>query len=289
MLQRTLIPLRSIGIVGSRRCLPVSFVRMCSTSEKDSEKNWELTHPRQRALEKADYMMTHPIWTTEELNSVEITHRPCEKLSDYIAYGSVSLLRFNFDLFSGYFFGTMDESKWLTRICFLETVAGVPGMVAAMVRHLHSLRLMTRDHGWIHTLLEEAENERMHLLTALTLKKPGKMFRAAVLITQGLFVNFWFFAYLVSPNFCHRFVGYLEEEAVATYTKCLKQLDAGDLPLFAKMPAPDIAIKYWKMPKDAQVRDLLLAIRADEGHHRDVNHGFASQHSDATNPWGPGK
>jgi len=42
----------------------------------------------------------------------------------------------------------------------LETVAGVPGMVGAMARHLRSLRTMTRDHGWIHTLLEEAENER---------------------------------------------------------------------------------------------------------------------------------
>lgn len=39
--------------------------------------------------------------------------------------------------------------------------AGVPGMVAGMLRHLHSLRRMERDHGWIHTMLEEAENERM--------------------------------------------------------------------------------------------------------------------------------
>lgn len=26
-------------------------------------------------------------------------------------------------------------------------------MVAAMTRHLHSLRRLKRDHGWIHTLL----------------------------------------------------------------------------------------------------------------------------------------
>ncbi len=39
------------------------------------------------------------------------------------------------------------------RIIMLETVAGVPGMVAAMTRHLYSLRRMSRDHGWIHTLL----------------------------------------------------------------------------------------------------------------------------------------
>ena len=74
-----------------------------------------------------------------------------------LAYYSVYVLRKMFDLFSGYawgkLWGTLDERKWLTRIVFLETVAGVPGMVGAMVRHLRSLRHMDRDHGWIHTLL----------------------------------------------------------------------------------------------------------------------------------------
>lgn len=32
-------------------------------------------------------------------------------------------------------------------------IAGVPGMVAGMLRHLHSLRRMKRDHGWIHVRL----------------------------------------------------------------------------------------------------------------------------------------
>ena len=60
-----------------------------------------------------------------------------------------------------------------------------PGMIGAMVRHLKSLRRMTRDHCWIHTLLEEAENERMHLLTALELRRPGPLFKIAVVGTQG--------------------------------------------------------------------------------------------------------
>ena len=60
-----------------------------------------------------------------------------------------------------------------------------PGMIGAMVRHLKSLRRMTQDHGWIHTLLEEAENERMHLLTALELRRPGPLFKIAVIGTQG--------------------------------------------------------------------------------------------------------
>lgn len=37
----------------------------------------------------------------------------------------------------------------------------------------------------IHTLLEEAENERMHLLTFMQLRQPGILFRAAVLGGQG--------------------------------------------------------------------------------------------------------
>jgi threonyl-tRNA synthetase len=50
-------------------------------------------------------------------------------------------------------------------------------------------------------LQEEAENERMHLLTALQLKQPGKLFKAAVWVTQGIFFNFFFAAYLVSPRY----------------------------------------------------------------------------------------
>ena len=30
------------------------------------------------------------------------------------------------------------------------------------------------------------------------------------------------------------------------------------------MQAPDVAIKYWSLPEDAKMRDLLLAVRADE-------------------------
>jgi hypothetical protein len=42
----------------------------------------------------------------------------------------------------------MTEEKWITRFIFLESVAGVPGMVAGMLRHLKSIRRMRRDNGW---------------------------------------------------------------------------------------------------------------------------------------------
>ena len=78
-------------------------------------------------------------------------------------------------------------------------------------------RFSHRDHGWIHTLLEEAENERLHLLTFLKLKQPGPVFRFMVLVSQGVMFNAFFLAYII-PKTCHRFVGYIEEEAVHTYT-----------------------------------------------------------------------
>jgi len=147
---------------------------------------------------------------------------------------------------------------------------------------------MKRDHGWIHTLLEEAENERMHLLTALKLKQPSMLFRAAVWLSQGIFFNFFFASYLISPRFCHRFVGYLEEEAVKTYTHLLRDLDENKLPKWNDLPAPDIARQYWKLSEDAKWRDVVAVIRADEAHHRDVNHTFAGLQLEHPNPFPPG-
>ncbi|CAF5163064.1 unnamed protein product, partial [Rotaria sp. Silwood1] len=89
---------------------------------------------------------------------------------------------------------------------------------------------MRRDYGWIHTLLSEAENERMHLLTFLELRQPDWIFRSLVLLGQGVFFNAFFLTYLLSPRICHRFVGFLEEEAVITYTRCIEELDNGKLP-----------------------------------------------------------
>ena len=41
-----------------------------------------------------------------------------------------------------------------------------------MLIHLKSLRKIEDDKGWIKTLLEEAENERMHLMTFIHIAKP---------------------------------------------------------------------------------------------------------------------
>jgi hypothetical protein len=170
----------------------------------------------------------------------------------------------------------LDPNQWLARILFLETTAAVPGMCAATLRHLRSLRLMRRDSGWIHTLLEEAENERMHLMTFMTIRRPSLWFRALVLATQGVFYNVFFFSYMISPNTCHRFVALLEEEAVLTYTRCIQDMEAGRLPEWDNVDAPEIAKDYWRLAPDAKLLDVIYAVRSDESTHRFVNHSLAN-------------
>lgn len=183
---------------------------------------------------------------------------------DRIAYAFVKFLRFFADTFFARRYGH--------RAVVLETVAAVPGMVGGSLQHLRALRLMKSDHGWIRTLLEEAENERMHLMTFIHIAKPSRLERALVLLAQGAFYNFFFLLYVISPKTAHRVVGYLEEEAVYSYTEYLAGVDNGT---YANVPAPRIAIDYWKLATDARLRDVIIAVRADEAHHRDINHEFA--------------
>jgi len=155
----------------------------------------------------------------------------------------------------------------------LETVAAVPGMVGGALQHLRALRRMESDRGWIRTLLEEAENERMHLMTFIHIAQPSWFERFLVLTAQGIFYNCFFLLYLFSPKTAHRVVAYFEEEAVYSYTEYLAGVDDGT---YENVPAPEIAIEYWKLTPDARLRDVIIAVRADEAHHRDVNHEFAN-------------
>jgi ubiquinol oxidase len=191
-------------------------------------------------------------------------HREPQELSDRFALAFTKLLR----LFADTFFAR----RYGHRAVVLETVAAVPGMVGGALQHLRALRRMESDGGWIRTLLEEAENERMHLMTFIHIARPTRLERLLVLLAQGVFYNLFFLLYLVSPKTAHRVVGYFEEEAVYSYTEYLAAIDDGTI---ANVAAPRIAIDYWKLAPDARLRDVVLAIRADEGHHRDVNHGFA--------------
>ena len=166
---------------------------------------------------------------------------------------------------------TFFAKRYGHRAIVLETVAAVPGMVGATINHLTALRRMCDDDGWIRTLMEEAENERMHLMTFVQIAQPNLFERLVIILVQWIFYIGFFLLYLVSKRTAHRIVGYFEEEAVISYTLYLKEIDEGRSPNVA---APAIAKHYWKMPDTATLRDVV--VRADEAHHRDANHGFAS-------------
>ena len=196
---------------------------------------------------------------------VSVHHEP-NGLSDRVAYGFTKALRFCADTFFAKRYGH--------RAIVLETVAAVPGMVGATINHLKCLRRMCDDKGWIRTLMDEAENERMHLMTFVEVAKPTLFERLMILGVQWVFYLGFFALYLVSSKTAHRIVGYFEEEAVLSYTLYLKEIDEGRS---RNVPAPEVARRYWNLPEDATLRDVVLVVRADEAHHRDVNHGFANE------------
>jgi len=195
-------------------------------------------------------------------------HHIPENLSDRFALIFVKFLRFFADIFFAKRYGH--------RAIVLETVAAVPGMVAGALQHLRALRRMEDDQGWIRILLDEAENERMHLMTFIHIAKPSRLERILILFSQGVFYNFFFVLYLITPKTAHRIVGYFEEEAIVSYTEYLKEIDSG---LHENVPAPRIAIEYWDLAPDARLRDVVKVIRDDEAGHRNVNHEFANSFS----------
>lgn len=202
-------------------------------------------------------------------------HHVPKGASDRIAFGFVKLLRF--------FADTFFAKRYGHRAVVLETVAAVPGMVGGLLQHLKALRQIRDDEGWVKELLEEADNERMHLMTFIHVAQPTLFERAVIMITQLIFYNLYFFLYLFAPKTAHRVVGYFEEEAVTSYTAYLNEIDAGR---HQNVPAPQIAIDYWGLGAGATLRDVVITVREDEAGHRDRNHLFADQLAAGETPKG---
>jgi ubiquinol oxidase len=192
-------------------------------------------------------------------------HQP-KDVSDRIALGFTKALRFIADTFF--------KKRYGHRAIVLETVAAVPGMVAGAGLHFKSLRRMEDDRGWIKELLDEADNERMHLMTFVELAKPNIVERLIILLAQAIFITFYAVIYLFFSKTAHRIIGYFEEEAVRSYTDFLAEIDSGKI---KNVAAPQIAIDYWKLPEDATLRDVILVVRQDEAGHRDRNHEMADE------------
>lgn len=165
------------------------------------------------------------------------------------------------------------QNRYVDRAALIETVAAVPGLVGGLFRHLYSLRNLDDNGESIQKLLREAENERQHLMTFMAMKKCSVLDRLLIKLGQAFFFNFYFAFYLLFPRTAHRFVGYLEEEAIRSYDCFEQEIMGGRI---ENAPAPQIAIEYWKLPGNARLLDVVRAIRADEAAHRDTNHDMAN-------------
>jgi len=215
------------------------------------------------------------VYTPEELD-IKMTHVEPKTTSDKLALKAVHVVRFCFDQVSGWNRGEITQAKVLRRTIFLETVAAIPGFVAALARHFKSLRTFSRDGGMLNMFLDEANNERMHLLSFVRMRDPGMLMRVLVLGSQTVIGVGFLALYIVSPSFCHRFVGYVEEEACHTYTTIIETIEnapeGSEMAEWRTQHAPAIAKGYWHLGEDGTVLDMMYAVRADEAEHRDVNH-----------------
>lgn len=183
-------------------------------------------------------------------------------ISNGFAKGQTMFFRFLADTFFAKRYGH--------RAVVLETIAGVPGMVAGMWIHLKSLRKAKTGYGpQIRELLAEAENERMHLMFFIKIAKPNIIERLLILTAQIIFWHYYLILYVFFPKTAHRMVHYFEEEAVRSYTSYLEMIEAGDID---NIPAPEMAISYYKLEPDALLSDMIIKVREDEMHHSEVNH-----------------
>ena len=190
-----------------------------------------------------------------------------QSFSDGFAYSMTVFFRFIADTFFAKRYGH--------RAVVLETIAGVPGMVAGMWMHFKSLRSMKAGYGkHIREMLAEAENERMHLMFFIEIAKPNIFERSLVLFSQFLFGAFYFFMYVFFTKTAHRKIGFFEDEAVKSYTEYLKMIEDGDI---ENVKAPQIAIEYYDLKSNARLIDLVKCVKADEEHHSEVNHKYADE------------
>tara|TARA_Y100001978_G_scaffold68011_1_gene61170 strand:+ start:475 stop:1077 length:603 start_codon:yes stop_codon:yes gene_type:complete len=170
---------------------------------------------------------------------------------------------------------TFFAKRYGHRAVVLETVAGVPGMVAGVWMHFKSLRAMKAGYGeQIREMLAEAENERMHLMFFIEIARPNYFERFIVLFAQIIFGLFYLFMYVFFTRTAHRMIGYFEDEAVKSYTEYLELVESGKV---KNIQAPKLAIQYYKLGSNAKLSDLIRCVRADEEHHSETNHNYADK------------
>lgn len=106
-----------------------------------------------RVIDRFSVHMPHNIYSKRDISHYTSRHRIPTSFSDKFAYFLINSIRKTYNALTGYNVDKMTENKWLIRCLFLETVAGVPGMVGGMGTHLKTIRDLKKDKGRIHHLL----------------------------------------------------------------------------------------------------------------------------------------
>lgn len=249
------------------------------------------TSLKEEKIADHSWRQVNRIWSDEDLeekmDSRTLKHVPVT-LSDKIMSTFMKTLYVSFNTITGYQAKDPSPKSIEWRLIILESFAGVPGMLAAAFRHFYSLRTLQRDHGSIYTFLEEAENERMHLLVCLKMFNASTLTKALVVGAQLSMTPVLMLTYMISPAAMHRFVGYLEETAVETYGNIVEHCETEGTKLhkeWSTLDAPEIAKVYWSLEDNATWVTCLKHMLADEAHHRDVNHTFATLPEGSDNPF----
>ena len=163
-------------------------------------------------------------------------HQP-RRFSDRFALAVVKSARLAAD--------ALFDDRYGHRAVLLETVAAVPGMVAASLLHLKCLRRMIDDNGWIRTMMDEAENQRAHLMVFVQIARPSLPERLLILFAQGLVYNTFFLHLSRLSGDGPEVTAYAAEDAVRGYTQYLAGLESGQ---YENMPAPPLSLAYWNLP-----------------------------------------
>ena len=175
--------------------------------------------------------------------------------------------------FFRFFADTFFAKRYGHRAVVLETIAGVPGMVAGMLIHLRSLRDMERGNGtMIQEMLDEAVNERKHLMFFIQIAQPNWFERGLIVAAQFIFWHFYLVFYILAPKTAHKMIAYFEEEAVKSYTEYLELIESGKI---EDVPAPQLAIDYYGLKTTAKLSHMVRCVRADEQRHSEANHKAA--------------
>lgn len=182
-------------------------------------------------------------------------------LSFLIATSLTKVFRFAADL--------VFQKRYGHRAIVLETIAGVPGMVAGMLTHLQSLRKLDQTRSdLIALMLSEAENERQHLMFFIDLVQPSKLERGLIVAAQLFFWHFYLALYVFAPRTAHLMISMFEEQAVISYTSYIQAVESGTL---ENVHAPQSAIEYYNLNPHAKLIDMLRCIRDDEARHQEEN------------------